>query len=147
MKNKIRLLFTRPLMVAFIAALGLIIIGTGCRKRSPNGKLDGQWQVQTVEVRATSEVTEPYPKLYYAMNLHVVSLRGSTSATGNMHYSKDEGEVTMDFPYLGDKVEGPSKPLAPYGIYRNPVTFRVLKLTGSQLVLESEESVVTMRRF
>lgn len=133
--------------MALVMAIGIMILSTGCRKRSPNGKLDGQWQVQTVEVRSTSEVTSPYPKLYYCINLHVINLRGATGAAGNLRYSKDDEELTLDFPYLGDKVESASNPLAPYGIYTTPVTFRIVELTGKKLVLESPESVVTMRRF
>ena len=130
-----------------VLVAGLLALAVSCRKKSPNGKLDGMWRVTSVETKATGELTVPERQLYYCMNLHVVQLQGGPGAAGNMQYSKSEGEVTMDFPYSATSINSATHPFSVYGIWTSPVTFKVVSLTGKKLVLESSESIVTMRRF
>ena len=130
-----------------VLVAGLMALAVSCRKKSPNGKLDGMWRIMTVENKSTGEVVTPEGQYYYCMNLHVVQLQGNPGADGNMQYSKSEGEVTMDFPYVGNTINSASNPYKVYGIWSSPVTFKVVTLNGKRLVLESPESVVTMRRF
>jgi len=127
-----------------VAVISLFAISslTSCRKVSHNGRLDGQWQVMTVENLVSSETVSPYPKIYYCFNLHVAQLTGTGGATGNLHYDKDDAEITIDFPYVKD-LSG----LANFGIHSNPVTMHIDRLNGKTLVLRTPESIITCRRF
>ena len=129
-------------VIAVAAVLTVSIPFASCRKVSHNGKLDGQWQVVTIENPSTGESVAPYPKLYYCFNLHVVQLTGVGSAAGNLRYDKGEGNITLDFPYASN-TEG----LSNFGINSNPITFHIEHLSGKKLVLRSPESIVTCRRF
>lgn len=134
-----------------IAAVILTAGLSSCRKMSHNGKLDGFWQVQTVENTATGEVSSPYPKHYYCLNLHVVNLKVTditATISGNMQYDKDASTVYMDFrsfPYVTE--EENESALEEFGVYEKQVTFEIVKLDGKEMVLKSPQSVVRLRRF
>lgn len=138
-------------IMTVIAAAVAIAAFSSCRKMSHNGKLDGQWQIQSVENTETGEVTSPYPKHYYCLNLHVVNLKItdlSATISGNMQYDKDASTVTMDFrsfPYSTE--EANDRALGEFGVYENPVTFDIIELNDKEMVLKSPQSVVRMRRF
>lgn len=136
----------------YIAATAVMLVTVvclaGCRKRSDNGKLDGQWQIMSIEKLATNEVAVPSPNHYYCINLHVVNLTPAVNndiITGNMHYDKNAATVSMDFPYCDtpDKIAL----LAQWGIYSDKVTFSITTLDGKKLVLKSSDAVITFRRF
>lgn len=128
-------------LLAVIACL-ILCLG-GCRKAPINGKLDGQWQIMSVETPDT--VYTPAERVYICFNLHVVNLTNlhNDVYAGNLSYS--DGRIAMDFPYQ----EHPSqmKVLNRWGIYANPVVFDVAELTGSRLLMVSPQSTITLRRF
>lgn len=142
LKNIFLPIFFAVCVTALLASL------YSCRKRSPNGELDGFWQIETVEYFSTGEVASPYPKHYICLNLHVVNLQvGNESLliTGNMHYDKSSGVIAFDFPAsqynqsLGDPES--------FGFMKPQVDFKVVKLDHKQLVIQSEETLVKCRRF
>lgn len=136
----------RVFLVGLTFIAGMLMMGS-CRKASDNGKLDGQWQIMTIETLDNGEVTEPSQRIYICINLHVVQLtrNGGSSASGNMQYDKATGEIHWDFPY--HETQAQINALREWGIYSNPVTFHIVKLDGKSLVLKSDKTVVTCRRF
>lgn len=130
----------------FIMILAFVGI-QGCRKVSHNGSLDGQWQIIKIEDTSTGEISEGTPHGYISVNLHILQLRGLTSdmQTSNMRYDKEEGIIDCDFPYVN--ANDISKLLQPYGIYTNPVQFKIEKLSGENLILRTDHSIITCRKF
>lgn len=136
----------RIFLIGLTAIAGVLMMGS-CRKASDNGKLDGQWQIMQIETLDDDQVRVPQRRVYICLNLHVVQLSsvGGISASGNMKYDKASGELNWDFPYHVTPQEISS--LSEWGIYSNPVTLHVVKLDGKSMVLKSDKSVITCRRF
>lgn len=139
--------FLRNILI-LLAATVLTLSFQSCRKRSPNGQLDGQWQILTVEDKTTGEVVSPYPKHYICLNLHVVNLTitgRDITISGNMNYSKENSTVSFDYPLSQYNVSG--RDPRSFGMFSPQITFKVVRLDSKQLVIESDASVVSCRRF
>ncbi len=134
--------------VGFCIMLCVMLLG-GCRKAPINGKLDGQWQIMNIEYLADGSDITPELRYYIDISLHVVQLRSVpavvSSNTGNLKYDKDASTITIDFPYI--TTESQLEQLQRWGIFSNPVTLNIVKLDGKQLVLKSDESVISCRRY
>lgn len=133
------------MVLAIICLMGIGL--AGCRKASENGKLDGQWQVMSVEDFSTGEITTPAVRSYICMNLHVVhlSLTGGDLITGNMQYDKKNETLSWHFPYINEPVGMAS--IENWGLYSNPLTLQVVKLDGKTLILKTDRTLITCRRF
>ena len=121
------------------------IMLTGCQKAPINGDLDGRWQVLEIEsVGTVRDVKDD--QLYYSFYLHVCNLTyyGGVFTEGNLRYENDE--IYMDFPYI-NTTEGLASLGNYYGIYTNPVVFKVIHLDSKRLVMGNDESVITLRKF
>lgn len=117
-----------------------------CRKMSHNGKLDGFWQIQNIEITNPDITPPPFSINYISINLHVVNLgAGGNKYSGNLHYDKEEQTVTMDFPYT-DLTKDPDY-FNKWGIYSNPVVCKILKVDSKNLILQTPETIITCRRF
>ena len=138
------------LNIILIICLTVLSLGmAACQKDSINGKLDGQWQIMKIEKLSDGLVEIPASGRYICIYLHVVNLNPSSGYmgrpySGNMSYDKQTGILSIDFPY--NKGEEAVQ-LAPWGIYSNPVTFHVETVNGKQLVLRSDATIVTCRRY
>ena len=137
---------TTIISCALVAILSLLTFGA-CRKAPINGKLDGQWQIMSIELTADGSAANPKLRSYIDINLHVVNLRNTANnlVAGNLSYDKDNSRLTLDFPYNtgGDAF----LLLREWGIYQTPVTLDIIKLDSKQLVLRSPETIITCRRF
>ncbi len=137
-----------PRSVAVCLTLLLLLpILSSCRKMSHNGKLDGFWQIQSIEsIFSELQPVDPSSHRFICINLHVVNLdeRG-VQRTGNLHYDKEEGKVTMDFPYVN--LTNDPNALAKWGIYENPVVCTIVKVDSKQLILQTPQTTITCRRF
>lgn len=133
-------------MALFSILFSLMLLPSGCRKKGINGDLDGMWQVMEV-IGPDGETIASPKRFYYAFQFHVCQLRVQNGivemAAANMVYADDM--ISLDFPYM-DKILHPEE-LPYFGIFSNPVVFRVLELNRKTLVLESDDSRVTLRRF
>lgn len=140
--------FLSTLLLIFISAI-TITLNTGCRKMSHNGNLDGQWQILSIEDRKSGSINVLSDQRYYCINLHVIQLTtyGGIKYSGNFHYDKDKEEITFDFPYQAAQISQGNNPLIPFGIYTNPVTFKIIESSSKELILSSPESIVTFRKF
>lgn len=130
-----------------ILVLAICVTATSCRKASDNGKLDGQWQIMSIEELPSGEIKTLDQQLYICLNLHVMHLTNNEGVccSGNMTYDKSGGKLSCDFPY--DTTSESIKGLRQWGIYSNPVNFEVVELNGKKLVLKSDASIITCRRF
>lgn len=129
--------------LGFFLLCMLALLVSSCSKMPINGKLDGQWQLMSIE--SDDGVRIPEERIYICFNLHVVNLTDlhNNVYAGNLHYADDK--VSMDFPYMEDAWG--RKELAKWGIYENPIVFEVKTLTNKQLILQSSKNVLTLRRF
>lgn len=116
-----------------------------CQKSPINGFLDGQWQVMNVEPEQEPLFSEFDTNLYYCFSLHVcqLSIPGKVWITGNMTYS--ENNLTISFPKELSYAE--YMVLRQYGITNNPMIFSVEEKNNNIMLLKSENSTVTLRRF
>ena len=125
----------------------ILLLASGCRRASHNGKLDGFWRVETVEyLNAASGDSVAHPQnRFICIDLELFQLQehGGIQATGVMDYSKGKHLLKVDFPYFE---AGGSPLLERFGIMENPVTFLV-SASGEKLVLSSTSTVVRCRRF
>lgn len=122
----------------------VIMLMCGCQKMPVNGDLDGQWQV--MEVTENNHVIDrPLGQQYYiCFSLHTVNLTtGQVVTSGNIHY--DGQTLGMEFPYFHTPEE--NELLTSWGIYQNPVTFQIEKLTHKTLILKSGDVRVSCRKF
>ena len=136
----------------FIKYIALIVTvatalfcGVSCNKASHNGKLDGQWQIMSIEESATGKVTSPVRNSYICINLHIIQLTGNGMTTGKMTYDKKAATLYCDFPYV--KPEQVESLLGGFGLPSNPVTLDIVKLDGKSLVLRTDKTIITCRRF
>lgn len=99
-----------------------------------------------MEIETEGEIESVKDKqLYYNFYLHVCNLSyyGGVYTDGNFHY--EDNKITLDFPYINTE-EG-VETLARYGIYSNPETFIVVYLDKKKLIMENDESLITLRKF
>lgn len=124
--------------------LPAILSLSGCQKASINGHLDGRWQIMEIETDGIVNSMKD-EQLYYNFYLHVCNLSfyGGIFAEANLKYENDI--ITLDFPYLHQTDH--FNRLRSYGIYSNPEEFRVLFLDKNKLIMENDESIITLRKF
>lgn len=131
--------------ILLLLSITLLLGATGCRKVSHNGKIDGNWQILTIENTETGTVAAPSSREYIAIQLHIMQLTGPSRLTANMTYDKSGKKITCDFPYV--KQENVEKELGVYGFFSNPVSMDVVKVDGTQLILRTDRTLITCRRF
>ena len=127
-----------------VAAIALFIIPS-CNKVSHNGALDGQWQIMTIENLNTGEIISPEKGEYICINLHVLQLRRGGVISANMAYDKKAGIIDAQFPYVAS--ENVSSQLGPFGIFSNPVRMNIVKLNHKELILKTDATLITCRKF
>ncbi len=77
---------------------------SSCDKAPINGKLDGRWQLMTIEY--TNGKIEECNRIYYSIQLHLVeiSAKGGNGGTHIGRFSYKGDEVTMsEFRHRGDE--------------------------------------------
>lgn len=133
-----------PILIA-VTAFAAATLLSSCNKVSHNGALDGQWQIMTIENLNTGEVVTPAKGEYICINLHVLQLRGIQLLSANMSYDKNAAVIDAQFPYVTP--ENVSSQLGVYGIYSNPVRMDIIKLSHKELVLKTDQTLITCRKF
>lgn len=130
-----------------MVAVCVLIMAVGCRRVSHNGKLDGNWRVETVELFKESGMVKQdslfHPEdRYIAFQLELVQIRPNLH-TGIITYDDKSGQLSMEFPKEPSSLP---KVFLDYGICENPVTFTV-EADSKHLVLKNASAVVTCRRW
>ena len=110
---------------------------SSCDKAPINGKLDGRWQLMTIEY--TNGKIEECNRIYYSIQLHLVeiSAKGGNGGThiGRFSYKGDEEKLTT----LNE--------LKPFGLNQAINHLKVEKATGKKLILKSDYARLTFRKF
>lgn len=135
--------------VALLAASLVAIFSLfSCRRVTHNGKIDGNWRIETMEDIATGQVEHPV-NYFLAIQLEMAQFREESAAGGPqlnalISYKKGDDVIGMDFP---DKVGNTPANLAVFRIPSTNVTFKILQLDRSKLVLESPTTIYRCIRF
>lgn len=128
----------------------LLMLGiSSCDKAPINGKLDGRWQLMTIEY--SDGTIEECNRIYYSIQLHLVEIsnKGENGATHIGRFSYKDDEVTMsEFRHRGDEeILTTSKELKPFGL-NQPVNYlKVETATSQRLILKSDYARLTFRKF
>lgn len=128
----------------------LLLLGiSSCDKAPINGKLDGRWQLMTIEYE-DGRVEECY-RIYYSIQLHLVEIsdKGGKGGTFIGRFSYKDDEVTMsDFRRRGQEEElATLAELQTFGISLPLTHFKVEKATGEKLILKSDYARLNFRKF
>ena len=144
MKKVIFIIIQVSLLAASLVA---VLSMFSCRRATNNGKIDGNWRIETMEDVATGEVSHPV-NFFLAIQLEMAQFREESAAGGPqlnalISYTKGADEIGMEFP------EGAGNYNSYLETFRMPsrnVTFRILKLDCSKLVLESPTTIYRCSR-
>lgn len=128
------------LVINFCLALIFLSTSFSCTKAPINGWLDGQWEV--VEVTPDPLIQIINQRLYYNFSLHVcmLSYYGGTTAYANMKYDGDYLSLDFNEEAFGGKILA----IKQYGIFSNPVIFKVNFTDSHHLILSNDESKVVL---
>lgn len=122
---------------------------SSCDKAPINGKLDGRWQLMTIEY-ANGKIEE-CNRIYYSIQLHLVeiSAKGGNGGTHIGRFSYKGDEVTMsEFRHRGDEEKLTTlNELKPFGLNQAINHLKVEKATGKKLILKSDYARLTFRKF
>lgn len=128
----------------------LLLLGiSSCDKAPINGKLDGRWQLMTIEYE-DGRIEECY-RIYYSIQLHLVEIsdKGGKGGTFIGRFSYKDDEVTMsDFRRRGQEEElATLAELQTFGISLPLTHFKVEKATSEKLILKSDYARLNFRKF
>lgn len=122
---------------------------SGCDKTPINGKLDGRWQLMTIE-QEDGSVTKCH-RIYYSIQLHLIEIsdKGGKGGTHIGRFSYKDNEVTLsEFRHRGNEEVLTTLPeLEPFGLNRPLTHLKVEKATGDKLILKSEYARLSFRKF
>ena len=146
MKVKILILFI-CVCFSMLTSCGFIELET-----SGNGKLDGNWHLETIDTLSTGGILDlKKEKVYWAFESKLLVMAGTTSSgfvcpftfegnaliLGELHDNKRED---------GDPIVEDIANVAPYGVNAFEEQFRVVQLTSSKLTLQSEVLRLNFRK-
>jgi len=131
------------------------ILMTACElETSPNGDLDGFWQLTFIDTLSTGgSVDMRKSGVYWAVQMHLLEIQDAETGQGVFFHFQHTGDSLFLYdPYFNtrrpDIIE--VKELAvlqPYGINRFEERFAVQALDGSRLQLQSERLRLHFRRY
>ncbi|WP_455672485.1 lipocalin-like domain-containing protein [Phocaeicola sp.] len=131
-----------------LVCICLLLAVCGCDKKPINGKMDGRWQLMTIEY-GDGNVEECY-RIYYSIQLYQVEIsnKGSNGKTFMGHFSYTDEVVMGEFRYLGnEEVQANEQDLKPFGL-NEPVThFQIEKLSRKKMILKSDYARLSFRKF
>lgn len=115
---------------------------SSCQKSPINGDLDGRWQIMEIFPEPGNVADWQH---YMSFYMHVCKLTsyGSIFTDGNLRY--ENNEIFLDFPYVKESED--IEKLKTYGIYSNPVIFKIEHLDKKSLILKEGDIVITLRKF
>lgn len=129
----------------------LLLFMSACGKFPMNGKLDGMWQLMSIVPNGKEIIDTKEQQLYYSVQLELLALQ----RVGGMHYlgrfiQTSDSLIVYDFRQFitGDNsTQAVSGDLAPWGIEGTSERFGIEKLNGDNMVLRSENVLLTFRKF
>ncbi len=135
-----------------------VLVLTSCESYLVNGDLDGFWQVKSIEDKQTGNITHCKGDIYYSFQreLVLVSCTLSSNPTGQMkenyiaYFTHENDTITMtDFRIYLDKdgKQAPLQNLEKFGLYELYNMFAVEELNRSSLVLSSEKTRISLKKY
>lgn len=139
-------------------ALVIIILISSCESYQIHGDLDGFWQVSTIENKETGDITYCNGDTYYSFQreLVLVSFTSPETPTGQSkenyiaYFTHENDSIYMtDFRIYLDRngKQAPLSELEKFGLYELYNTFAVEELNRSSLVLSSEKTRISLKKY
>lgn len=144
------------LILIAVALSGLL--NTACDKVPMNGDLDGMWQLMDIEYTDGTHQT-PDKQRYMCIQLHLIQLTVYSNVHQGIysHFTHNGDELRLyDFYDLRhwkntettNEVLEDASQLEPWGISGLDVTYHIVKLNGSALILKDPSgTLLTFRKF
>lgn len=134
------------------------LFASSCESYLVNGDLDGFWQARSIEDKQSGEITQCKGDIYYSFQREIVlvSYVSPTIPVGQIkenhiaYFCMENDSITMtDFRIYLDKEATPTplSKLEKFGLYEKYNKFHVEKLTGESLILNSERTRITLRKY
>lgn len=139
-------------------ALVIIILISSCESYQIHGDLDGFWQVSSIENKETGNITYCNGDTYYSFQRELVLVSyilphrpvGQMKENHIAHFAYENDSIYMtDFRIYLDR-EGKQTPLSElekFGLYELYNTFAVEELNSSSLVLSSEKTRISLKKY
>ena len=132
------------LVLLFFISVIIPFMISGCQKASINGDLDGKWQIMEIETDHEIEDVKDN-QLYYNFYMHVCNLSYYGGVFSEAVLSYENNTLRLFFPYI--HTDYGVTVLTQYGIYSNPVEFKVVYLDKKKLVMQNDKVIITCRKF
>ena len=134
------------------------LVLTSCESYLVNGDLDGFWQVKSIEDKQTGDITRCKGDIYYSFQreLVLVSYTSPETPTGQSkenyiaYFTHENDSIYMtDFRIYLDRngKQAPLSELEKFGLYELYNTFAVEELNRSSLVLSSEKTRISLKKY
>ena len=139
-------------------ALVIIILISSCESYQIHGDLDGFWQVSTIENKETGDIIHCNGDTYYSFQreLVLVSYASPEIPTGQSkenyiaYFTHENDSIYMtDFRIYFDRngKQAPLSELEKFGLYELYNSFAVEELNSSSLVLSSEKTRISLKKY
>ena len=139
-------------------ALLIIVLISSCESYQIHGGLDGFWQVSTIEKKETGDIIHCNGDTYYSFQreLVLVSYASPEIPTGQSkenyiaYFTHENDSIYMtDFRIYFDRngKQAPLSELEKFGLYELYNAFAVEELNSSSLVLSSEKTRISLKKY
>ena len=140
----------------------LVILATtfviSCESYLIHGDLDGFWQVTNIENKETETITDCNGDIYYSFQRELVLVtyilpnrpKGQIKENYIAYFTHQGDSITMtDFRIYLDKnaKQAPLSSLEKFGLYTTYNTFHIDKLDKNSLILDSNKTRITLRKY
>ncbi len=139
-------------------ALLIIVLISSCESYQIHGYLDGFWQVSTIEKKETGDIIHCNGNTYYSFQreLVLVSYASPEIPAGQMkenyvaYFNHENDSIYMtDFRIYLDRngKQAQLSELEKFGLYELYNSFAVEELNRSSLVLSSEKTRISLKKY
>ncbi len=139
-------------------ALLIIVLISSCESYQIHGDLDGFWQVSTIEKKETGDIIHCNGDTYYSFQreLVLVSFTSPETPTGQSkenyiaYFTHENDSIYMtDFRIYLDRngKQAQLSELEKFGLYELYNSFAVEELNSSSLVLSSEKTRISLKKY
>lgn len=133
----------RAFLITLLATL-ILTFPVSCNKMSHNGDLDGRWQITHIRYHSTGQEIDGPVRIYWDFNLALMTISDLRPGKSFFTYGR--------FDHKGDRlristIRATIPQVRPRGLCDTIVDFRVITLTHSQMVLNSDSTLVEFRKF
>lgn len=127
----------------------LTLLMSSCGKYPINERLDGMWQLMTLTKNGQETINTKESRIYYNVQLHLFGLQkeGYVEYLGRFIQTTDS-LIISDFVVSGNNsVKATEEDLVPFGIYDLSERFGIEKMTDKEMILRSDDALLTFRKF